>query len=372
MNKIAVIIPYRFVPPSNGGHSAAFGFCEFLAKEREVVVISTTNNKNTPLPFHLVKLFTDRFYKYFSPAVFIKLWRYFQQEKITHCITQQPFIALIALPVARILGIKLYIYAHNIEFQRFKSIKKSWWRLIWLVEWWMYRSADAMLFISEEELQEAILLFRLVPERCISVPFGTRYPTPPTGRDAARQAVIKKHDLNPDNFILLFFGSLSYQPNTKALEDILNKINPILLKKANYHYKILICGGGLPERFDKLAAYQVQQIEYVGFVDDIEQYVQAADVALNPVITGGGVKTKLIEAIAMGTIVVSTTSGAKGVNPMVCGAKLRIVPDEDINGLVDVILSLKNAKNPPTPDSFYKTYYWANAIQGVLNIIPSK
>lgn len=369
MNKIAVIIPYRFVPSTNGGHSAAFGFCEFLAKEREVVVVSTTNNAEAPIPFRLVKLFTDHFYKYFSPTVFIKLWRFFRQENITHCITQQPFIALIALPIARMLGIKIYIYAHNIEFQRFKSIYKWWWRLIWLVEWWMYRATDGVLFISEEDMKEAVPLFRLSPERCISVPFGTRYPVPPLGRDLARQAIIIKHDLNPTDFILLFFGSLSYQPNTEALEAILSKINPILLQKANFNYKILICGGGLPSSYNKLINYKSQHIDYVGFVEDIEQYVQAADVALNPVITGGGIKTKLIEAIGLGTTVVSTSSGAKGVNAAVCGEKLIIVADHDVNEFAEAVLHLKTITNTQTPASFYETYYWGNAIKKILHQI---
>ena len=369
MSKTAVIIPHRFVPPANGGHAAGFGFCEFLAKERDVVVISTTNNPDIPLPFRLERLFSDRFYKYFSPLVAIRLWQFFKKEQITHCVIQQPFIGLIVLPIVKILKIKLLVYSHNIEYQRFKTIGKWWWRLLWLVEWLLYRAADAVLFISKDDLQEAIPIFKLNPNRCFEMPYGTRYPATPPGREAARQALITRHDLNVNDFLILFFATHSYKPNTDALERILEEINPILLGKAKFPYRILICGGGLPARFNQLEAYHNKNIHYIGFVENIDTYIQACDVTLNPVITGGGVKTKMVEAIALGTPVVSAATGAKGVDPKVCGEKLMVLKDNDIQGFANAILYLKNKPYQPTPASFYEEYYWANAIRPALEEI---
>ncbi len=370
MSKIAVIIPHRFVPPANGGHAAGFGFCEFLAKERDVVVISTTNNPDIPLPFRLDRLFSDRFYKYFSPIVGIRLWKFLKKEQITYLVIQQPFIGLLMLPVAKLLNIKLFVYAHNIEFQRFKTIGKWWWRLLWLVEWFVYRSADTVLFISKDDMQEAIPIFKLEASKCFEMPYGTRYPAAPPGRETARQAIITKHDLNVNVFLILFFATYSYKPNTDALERILDEINPILLQKATFPYKILICGGALPARFNKLQAYQDKNIHYIGFVENIDEYVQASDVTLNPVITGGGVKTKMVEAIALGTTVISAATGAKGVNPTACGEKLIILEDNDVNGFVESIIYLQQQENHLTPAFFYQEYYWANAIQSALSQMP--
>lgn len=368
--KIAVIIPYSFVPPTNGGHAAGFGFCEFLSKERDVMVISTTNNADVPLPFRLQKLFSDRFYKYFSPIVAFRLWHFFKNEQITHCIIQQPFIGLMILPIVRLLNIDLLVYSHNIEFQRFKSIGKWWWRLLWLVEWLLYRNANTVLFISRDDKHDAIPIFKLNPNQCFEIPYGTRYPSTPPGREEARATITKRHQLDPQAFLILFFASYSYKPNTDALERILDKINPFLLQKTNFPYTILICGGGLPERFNKLIAYQDKNIHYVGFVDNINEYIQACDVTLNPVITGGGVKTKMVEAIALGTPVISAKTGAKGVDPVACGEKLITIEDFDNQGFAEEILHLKNKFYQPTPASFYDEYYWVNALQPILNQMP--
>lgn len=88
-----------------------------------------------------------------------------------------------------------------------------------------------MLFISQEDADEGIRAFRLSPHRCRVLPYGTRYLAPPPTRAAARTQVLEEHHLDKDTFLLLFFGMLSYEPNTQALELILYQINPILLQK---------------------------------------------------------------------------------------------------------------------------------------------
>lgn len=334
------------------------------------MVISTTNNPELPLPFRLERLFKDRFYKYFSPLVAIRLWQFFKKEQITHCVIQQPFIGLLILPIVKLLKIKLLVYSHNIEYQRFQTIGKWWWRLLWLVEWIVYRAANTVLFISRDDLLEAVPIFKLNPQRCFEMPYGTRYPATPPGRPEARATIVNRHQLNPQSFLILFFATHSYRPNTDALERILDEINPILLQQPDFSYQILICGGGLPARFDQLKAYKDKNIHYIGFVNDIDEYIRACDITLNPVITGGGVKTKMVEAIALGTPVISAATGAKGVNPAACGEKLIVLEDNDVTGFANVILHLKNKTYKPTPASFYKEYYWGNAIRAALEEIP--
>lgn len=361
--KIGIIIPYYFVPSRNGGHHAAFGFCEAMAKKHDVVVISTTNNATDKVPFQLVKLFADRFFKYFSPVVAWRLWRFFRLEGIQTCIIQQPFFGLVTLPVCRLLGIEFVIYSHNIEFQRFKTIGKWWWRLLYPIERFMYRNADRMFFISPDDREAAIPTFGLVPAKCIVIPYGTRLHAMPTDRSEARQQVISAHHLNPDTFTLLFFGPQSYRPNLEAVERIVHQIEPALRKRANFPYYIMICGGGLPAHFNELKNFQ--NVEYLGFVEDIKRYIKAADVVLNPITTGGGVKTKIIEAIALGSTVLSSATGAGGVDATACGSKLLTVPDEKTEAFVQAILELQTQAFEPTPDSFYKNYNWGKIIGNV-------
>lgn len=361
--KTGIVIPYRFVPPRNGGHHAAFGFCEALAKKQEVVVISTTNNATDEVPFRLVKLFADRFFKYFSPVVAWRLWQFFRREGIRSCIIQQPFFGLVALPVCRWLKIEFVVYSHNIEFQRFKTIGKWWWRLLYPLERLMYRNADRMLFISPDDREAAIPIFGLSPKKCAVVPYGTRLREIPTDRSKARQEVISAHRLNSGEYILLFFGPQSYRPNLEAVERIVYQINPLLQQRANFPYRILICGGGLPPHLNELKSFQ--NVEYLGFVENIERYIKAADMVLNPITTGGGVKTKIIEAIALGTTVLSSATGAKGIDTSVFGSKLLTVPDENSEAFVQTILEFQAQAFEPTPASFYEMYNWDEVIKHI-------
>lgn len=366
-SSIAVIIPYRFVPPQNGGHHAAFGFCEALAQERDTVVISTTNNIKDKLPFRLELLFSDRFYKYFNPLIIFRLWQFFYKENIKTCIIQQPFFGLIALPVCRMLRIRFIVYVHNIEFQRFKTIGKWWWRLLYPIERIIYRAADYLLFISSDDLKAAIPIFKLDPEKCAPMPYGTRLSEMPDDHEEAHQVIIKRHHYNKEELLILFFGPQSYQPNLDAVERIIYHINPILLQKADFRYRILICGGGLPEHYKKLADYKIQRVDYLGFVENIDMYIKAADIVLNPVNTGGGVKTKVIEAIALGTTVISSRTGAKGIDAKACGEKLIIAEDEDNQAFVESIIKLYQQNVKEVPTAFYQIYSWKNNIQRMLD-----
>ncbi len=369
---IAVVIPYRFVPPLNGGQQAAFGFCEFLSKEASVTVISSSNNTADGLPFRLESLFADRFFKYFNPFVAWRFFQFFRKKNIQICIIQQPFMGLMLLPITRWLGIRLIIYVHNIEFQRFRSIGKWWWRLLYPIEYLMYRSADFLVFISPEDMKEALLQFRLVPTKCVVVPYGTRLTEAPNDRQFANQEIRRRHRLLANEKLVLFFGPQSYKPNQQAVKHIVHDINPLLLPKMKQPYRILLCGGGLPNELHYIKNMQAQHIDYLGFVEDIDTYIKAADVVINPILTGGGVKTKIIEAIAWGTSVVSTKTGAKGVEQQLCGDKLLLAEDENWEQLTALLIQALSNAGVPTPDSFYETYHWTKAIQPLIALLQSK
>ncbi|HMN89824.1 MAG TPA: glycosyltransferase family 4 protein [Saprospiraceae bacterium] len=365
--RIAVIIPYRFVPPTNGGQHAAFGFCTYLSHVRATLVVSSTDNSDTlPLPFRLERLFTPHPIKYVHPGVAMRLWRWLRQEQIRTVVVQQPFFGLLALPLCRFNQIKFIVYSHNIEYQRFRTLRKWWWPLLFPLEWCMYRIADRVLFISPDDRAAAIPIFGLKPNHCFTVPYGTNWQAPPTDRVEARQQVQARHGYAAEERLLLFFGPQSYRPNLEAVERIIEKINPLLLQYADFPYRILICGGGLPERYQQLANYKSQHVDYLGFVKEIDPYIKAADVVLNPIVSGGGVKTKIIEAIALGATVLSTETGAKGVDADACGPKLQLVPDDDDEAFAKTLLRLQHAENQDVPAGFYTMYHWAHIIEKCL------
>mgnify|MGYP001549036391 CR=1 FL=1 len=164
---------------------------------------------------------------------------------------------------------------------------------------------------------------------------------------------------------MLFFNApLDYKPNTDALSFISNEINPLLLRNNFLNYRILLCGRRLPASFNDLKNYADKNIIYAGFVNDVIPYFKASDICINPVITGGGVKTKIVEAMGYGITVISSITGAAGIEFSVCGEKIKTVPDNNAEAFATAIIQTKNVIEP-TPNSYYNYYYWGNIIKKI-------
>ncbi len=364
--KIAFIVPYRFVPPRNGGHQAAYGLAAFAAKASDFFVLSTDAN---PLegeqPFALYRHLPEGKRKYFSPAVARRVGKFLRKQEVDVCLLHQPFIGLLLGPVLRKLKIPMQVWVQNLEYERFRSMGKWYWPIVKRVEGRVYRRADKLFFISPDEIAPAIEAFQLEPGRCMELPYGC-YPEqspPPERAAAARKAVLARHGFSEEEKLLLFFGPQTYRPNLEAVEHILLRINPFLKERAEFPYRILICGGGLPDAFRQMEAFSEAHIAYLGYVEDIEEYVLASDLVLNPVVSGGGVKTKLIEALALGKSVVSYRQGALGVHRELCGKKLGVVPDHAHELFCEKLFEMLPEAGLPVPGAFYEHYQWAKVAQ---------
>lgn len=362
----AFIVPYKFIPPVNGGHQAAYGFSSFLAKKIPLTVITTSEKAVAELPFEIQHILPEGFVKYLSPQTVWLCYHEFRKRQVQRCITHQPFIALILLPVFWLLGIRFEIFVQNIEFQRFRSIGRWWWPLVYAIEWLLFRLANRLLFISPDDELEAKKVFGIGEEKCLTVHYGTRHVQSPPGTEKARYLIREKHGFTEDEFLIIFFGAYTYSPNLKAFELILNEISPRMEHQVDFKYKFLFCGSGMPSKYVSDHRLEQLNINYLGFVEDIDQYIQASDVMLNPINTGGGVKTKAIDSMALGKTVVSSKSGARGIVRSVCGKKLIVVEDYDFEAYVRELIEVKkNNTSTDTPASFFDFYHWGNTLKEV-------
>jgi glycosyltransferase involved in cell wall biosynthesis len=113
----------------------------------------------------------------------------------------------------------------------------------------------------------------------------------------------------------------------------------------------------LPAELDQLKAYKAIHVHYAGFVDDISLYFKGADLFINPVEDGGGIKTKLVEALGNNLPAVSTVNGAIGIPLTVTGSSLLVVPNKDPESFIAAILKQSFLKSD-IPDSFFEYFYW--------------
>jgi glycosyltransferase involved in cell wall biosynthesis len=107
---------------------------------------------------------------------------------------------------------------------------------------------------------------------------------------------------------LIFTGSFRYQPNHEAMAWFTEKVFPIIQKQIP-DAKLTITGD--PAGID---LSHIPGVVQTGFVDEISLLITRAWCSVVPLLVGGGTRLKILEAMALGTPVVSTSKGAEGLD----------------------------------------------------------
>jgi len=117
-------------------------------------------------------------------------------------------------------------------------------------------------------------------------------------------------DPPPDGRTVVFFGLLSYVPNIDGVTHFVKDIWP-RIAEAHPDARCKIIGGRPPPSLQALAG---PAVELTGFVPDLRPHLAAAAAVVVPLRLGGGTRLKIVEAMAMGKAIVSTTLGAEGID----------------------------------------------------------
>lgn len=358
MIRVLGIAPYKILPARNGGERYITSFFSALAVFCKLEVVSVRKNEAPTLPYVLHRLFEDSPTRYINPFNVLKLARLVKQQQLQVVLVEHPYMGWMAILLRLFTGAPFVIQSHNIEAQRFKTIGKWWWRGLKMYEGWIHRRAAFSFFITQADADYAIAHYHVKPARTSVVTFGMEAPVV-ADKAPYRQLLLKTHHLAPDTFIYQFNGALGYPPNANAVQHIVEDILPRLSQQADFPFVILICGGNLPDHLQQAIAATNGKVIYTGFVDSIEDYLLGSDMFLNPVMTGGGIKTKLVEAIAYGLTAISCESGAIGVPAEVAAPKLKIAADQDWDAFVSAMLQ-RPAAQAPVPESFKSYFNWEN------------
>ena len=366
MNVIS-LVSYPFLPARSGGQKGIALFYKYFSRYHKVTIVGIKNNQPELADgYELLNILPNAASRYINPFIFFKLRKLIREKNASVLILEHPYYGWLGILLKMFCRIRLVVHSHNLEGNRWKSLGKWWWRILWNYEKFTHRHADYNFFIQDADREYAIHSFGLNKDRCITVSFGTEIPEPPTNESRAAAGLTIHHQLNIPKEIplLLFNGAFRYFPNREALENLLYKINPALQSRG-LSYILLICGLDIPETISK---NEYPSVRFLGFVENLELYLKGCQTFLNPVRSGGGIKTKLVEALAFDLNVVSTENGAIGVDSELCNGKLIICPDDDWNSFAeDTIRSVKLTTTMPAV--FYDHFYWANITQRAAKFI---
>ncbi len=110
---------------------------------------------------------------------------------------------------------------------------------------------------------------------------------------------------------LVYSGALTYSANLDAMQYFLGEVFP-LVKARRPNARVLITGN--TEGVDLSTLPEADGFEFTGYVDDIRPVVARSQASIVPLRLGGGTRLKVLESLALGTPVISTSKGAEGLD----------------------------------------------------------
>jgi glycosyltransferase involved in cell wall biosynthesis len=204
-------------------------------------------------------------------------------------------------------------FSHNVEHRLWQRLcqaeARPLRRALLAVEWRKMRRREryvcrhAQLTIAVSDLDRDVLA-KLAPKariRAVATGVDTSYFQP--------DATIQK----PGS--LVFTGAMDWYPNEEGILDFIETTLPLIQREVP-EASLTVVGRNPTTRL--LDVDLRKGVRITGTVDDVRPYVAEAAVYVVPLRIGGGTRLKILEALAMGKAVVSTTIGAEGL-PLVNG-----------------------------------------------------
>jgi glycosyltransferase involved in cell wall biosynthesis len=314
-------------PPRFGGSQRAFGLYRGLARRHEVRALCVVPNRSRGAARESVEgaLLLRRRAWYTSLA-----WRLDQfgiaplhLAALGHTRYADRLLAALGggaqvfaadLMLAGLFGrhpapIRVYT-SHNVERDRFASTHPAmarsprWSAFVRALEERAVHEAALTVACSAEDAERFGQLYGVPRERVVVIPNGwdeTRiHPATLERRARARAAL----NLGEADTVALFVGS-DMPHNREAARLLVDRVLPSL---AGWGLKLVIAGSVSRA----LAGSRDVALRVAGEVDDLEPWLHAADVGINPVSSGAGSNVKLPTYLAAGLAVVTSAYGLRG------------------------------------------------------------
>lgn len=151
---------------------------------------------------------------------------------------------------------------------------------------------DKVIFVSQVETE---WLNSKLPNKAVTIPVGIN--------------AIPTENLNTsyEKNMLTFVGNLKVAANVDSLSWIVKDIIP----KISHKVKLMVIGSCPDSLIQEYKEYE--NVIFTGRVNDLISYVRKGQIFLSPLLYGTGIKTKILEAMAMGVPVVTNDVGAEGI-----------------------------------------------------------
>ena len=271
-------------------------------------------------PKEVVKhLFNRRSYniaRFDSPLLHEKINYHLKQKEYTHVILDSLYTCPYIDTIRSASKAKIIVRTHNVEhliWQQLASNQKGTFR-----KWYMKRLAEDLKRYEITVLNKADFVFSItsddsekfkklgIKSSMHTIPVAIHVPA--DSADYSRRSIC-------------FLGAMNWGPNLEALKILRNSIFPKLRSKYP-ELQFNLAGSFMNDQFPS-----VMEEGFInhGFVENSNEFLKDHGILVLPLLSGSGVKIKVLEAMALGIPIVTTTVGAMGIE----GKDALIITDKE-------------------------------------------
>lgn len=244
--------------------------------------------------------------RFYSKEFDRKLAEILDAEEFDVVHVESIFLAPYLATIRRHSKARVVMRAHNIEHRIWQQITRS--EKNPLKRWYLKHLALALRHYELEQINlfDGIVCitdndaegFRQLGcrKKIASIPFGIDLKPLPTAE--------------PEPNSLFHIGSMDWLPNQEGIRWFLDKTWP-LIHKDMPQLKLYLAGRKMPQELLQLDS---EGVEVVGEVYDASDFIASKLINIVPLLSGSGIRIKIIEAMSLGKAVVSTSVGASGID----------------------------------------------------------
>jgi len=318
-------------PPDNGSKLRAFNLIKILSREHTVDLLSFASEPISEERIGGLKLYcqeieavlfrdynprsirsllgflstrpryiVDTFRKEFQESVRLAFKKTKYDLVVASQVDMTPYTLCIADTKVMIDEIELTIYDQG-RFNQTKILQKlrahlTWWKHSRYVTGILER-VDGFSVVSDPEMG---LITKINKPGCRGLVI-------PNGID---MDFYKGDWGNPGPDTLIYTGALTYRANLDAMQYFISQIFP-LIKEKRPLAKLYITGKVNDQIRARLPVDL--NVEFTGYLEDVRPRIGSTWISVIPLRIGGGTRLKVLESLALGTPVVSTSKGAEGL-----------------------------------------------------------
>jgi glycosyltransferase involved in cell wall biosynthesis len=256
-----------------------------------------------------LNLFSNKSYhieRFISPEFEEKLKNLLQAEKFDIVQMETLYLAPYINCIRKYSNAKICMRSHNVEHEIWKRIADN--TSVGVKKWYLQLLSKRLENFENSSLNQYDLM-AAITERDLDFfkSLGLKVPSivSPIGLDLESYK-IKTNEPAAD---FCFIGSLDWLPNIEGVQWLIEQVWPKVIEKAP-EARLHIAGRNCP---DWLKNIDTKGIVIAGEVADAAAFISSHHCMLVPLLSGSGMRVKILEGMAMERLVISTSLGLEGI-----------------------------------------------------------